>query len=298
MLRPGPPESCDTRAAWDRLRARVAAQAGWLCSPLPAGPGVCRTCRGPADADYARCFQCDLHVSCAPGLLADAVVPVSYAVKGGRHAANLWRYKSGRPEAGTAGAALLSLLLAFLRDHGRCVWQAAGFTAPTHVATVPSTRGRAGPHPLRVMVAGCLRLPPAELAIAVPAPVAAPGLAGAAGAAGPAAGLACPAPGPPGPAPYPEVEPDDRELQPDLFTAQRRLDGARVLLIDDTWTTGARAQSAAAAAKLAGAREVAVVVLGRHLNPADFAGQPFGRVVSGRGFRAGACAEHPPPVRD
>jgi hypothetical protein len=278
MLRPGPPESCDTRAAWDRLRARVAAQAGWLCSPLPAAPGVCRTCRGPADADYARCFQCDLHVSCAPGLLADAVVPVSYAVKGGRHAANLWRYKSGRPDAGTAGAALLFLLLAFLRDHGRCVWRAAGFSAPTHVATVPSTRGRAGPHPLRVMVARCLRLPPAELAIAVPAPVVAPGLAG--------------------PAPCPEPEPDDRELQPDLFTAERRLDEARVLLIDDTWTTGARAQSAAAAAKLAGAREVAVVVLGRHLNPADFAGQPFGRVVSGRGFRTDACAVHPPPVRD
>jgi orotate phosphoribosyltransferase len=39
-----------------------------------------------------------------------------------------------------------------------------------------------------------------------------------------------------------------------------------VLLIDDTWTTGASAQSAAAVLKQAGARTVAAVVIGRHLN--------------------------------
>jgi orotate phosphoribosyltransferase len=39
-----------------------------------------------------------------------------------------------------------------------------------------------------------------------------------------------------------------------------------VLLIDDTWTTGANAQSAAAALKDAGAGPVAAVVIGRHLN--------------------------------
>jgi orotate phosphoribosyltransferase len=39
-----------------------------------------------------------------------------------------------------------------------------------------------------------------------------------------------------------------------------------VLLIDDTWTTGANAQSAAAALKSAGAGPVAAVVIGRHLN--------------------------------
>ncbi len=39
-----------------------------------------------------------------------------------------------------------------------------------------------------------------------------------------------------------------------------------MLLIDDTWTTGANAQSAAAALKSAGAGPVAAVVIGRHLN--------------------------------
>ena len=263
----GPVGPAGPAAAWERLRACAGAEAGWLCSPLPAARGVCRTCRGPADPGFARCFQCGLHTSAAPGLLADTVVPVSYAVKGGRHAANLWRYKSGRPEAGAAGSALLALLLVFLRDHGRCVWQAAGSGPPTHVATVPSTRGRPGPHPLQALLGRCLRLPRAALAVT---------------SAYPGAAL-----GPPDP-----LEPDGREIQPSLFAAGRRLDAARVLLLDDTWTTGARAQSAAAAAKLAGARSVTIVVLGRHLNPADIAGQPFGRALGGRIFRGGTCAVH------
>ena len=266
----GPGGPLDPAAAWERLRACVSAQEGWLCSPQPAGRGVCRTCRGPADPGFARCFQCDLHASSAPGLLADAVVPVSYAVKGGRHAGNLWRYKSGLPDAGAAGAALLPLLLVFLRDHGSCVWRAAGFGTPTHVATVPSTRGRPGPHPLQAMLGRCLRLPQARLALASPARL-----------------------GPPGPlSPLDPLEPDDREVQPGLFAVEQRLDQARVLLLDDTWTTGARAQSAAAAAKLAGARGVVIVVLGRHLNPAGFAGRPFGRALDGRGFRIDTCAVH------
>ena len=45
--------------------------------------------------------------------------------------------------------------------------------------------------------------------------------------------------------------------------------GSDVLVVDDTWVSGGSAQSAAAALKLAGARRVAVVVLGRHVNPAD-----------------------------
>jgi adenine/guanine phosphoribosyltransferase-like PRPP-binding protein len=46
------------------------------------------------------------------------------------------------------------------------------------------------------------------------------------------------------------------------------------LLLDDTWTSGGTAQSAAVALKQAGARSVAVVVLGRHLPPAPVTGCP------------------------
>ena len=55
-------------------------------------------------------------------------------------------------------------------------------------------------------------------------------------------------------------------VQPGEVRRHRRIDGRSVLLIDDTWTTGASAQSAAAALKAAGAGATASVVIGRHLN--------------------------------
>ncbi|GAA2486929.1 hypothetical protein GCM10010434_032770 [Winogradskya humida] len=64
---------------------------------------------------------------------------------------------------------------------------------------------------------------------------------------------------------------DDRQFHPDRFAVDSHsLDGVpRVLVIDDTWTTGARVQSLAFALKAAGAVKVGAVVLGRHVNPAD-----------------------------
>jgi predicted amidophosphoribosyltransferase len=46
----------------------------------------------------------------------------------------------------------------------------------------------------------------------------------------------------------------------------RRMRGEPVMLIDDQWTSGGHAQSAAAALKLAGSGPVAVVSLGRHFD--------------------------------
>jgi orotate phosphoribosyltransferase len=43
-------------------------------------------------------------------------------------------------------------------------------------------------------------------------------------------------------------------------------DDPAVLLIDDTWTTGGNAQSAALALRAAGAAKVAAVVIGRHFD--------------------------------
>jgi phosphoribosylpyrophosphate synthetase len=43
--------------------------------------------------------------------------------------------------------------------------------------------------------------------------------------------------------------------------------GRRVLVVDDTWVTGARARSAAAALALAGAQVVAALVIGRAVDP-------------------------------
>jgi len=216
----------------------VLAQAPELDAPVPGMPGLCAVCHGPAGRGSACCFQCDLQGQCAGGGLDDLVVPVAYALKGSPHAKRLWQYKSipgSRNReldgaAASAGRLLLALLLVFLRDHGRCGWRRAGITwPPTHLAVVPSARGRTGPHPLRTLISPYLSCCWTEL-VATPD--------------------------------YHQA----RELDPDRFAAAP-VAGGRILLLDDTWTTGASAQSAAMALRRAGARSVATVVLGRHINP-------------------------------
>jgi hypothetical protein len=249
----------DGPAVWPRLRAQVAAQAAQLTAPDPAAArGVCTLCRGPGRPSLARCYRCDRYAEYLPGLLPDVVVPVAYASKGGPHATNLWRYKSGRPGADAAQAELRALLLVFLRDHGTCVWRRAGTPGASHVAVVPSRRGRPGPHPLQQLAAPYLTLTWVRLTLAR------------------------------------ADDPTVHDPDPSRFLAER-LTGASVLLLDDTWTTGASAVSAAAALRLAGARSVALVVLGRHLDAGRVAAP--GRAEGpppGIPFRPWLCAVHAP----
>jgi hypothetical protein len=97
---------------------------------------------------------------------------------------------------------------------------------------VPSGRGRPGAHPLVGLVRSCVDLPLVRLAIA------------------------------------PEVI-HSRGVNAGWVRVGDPVGGADVLVVDDTWVSGGSAQSVAAALKLAGAGRVAVVVLGRHVNPAD-----------------------------
>jgi hypothetical protein len=213
---------------WDLLRVRVQGVPA-LYQPLVTA--TCSVCRGPVGRGFVRCYQCGQHEQHGHGLLADAVVPVSYAIRGTPFAEDLWRYKAGVFRAGRpSSASLLALLLLFLHDHGSCVWRQAGMLAPDCLAVVPSGCGRTGRHPLLRMVTRYVTLPLAQLEM--------------------------------------RVGEQSRDLDVRRFRAGP-VAGARVLLLDDTWVSGASSQSAAAAFKLAGARQVAVVVLGRHLNPAD-----------------------------
>lgn len=182
----------------------------------------------------ALCFQCDLARSQAGGLLADAVVPIGYAIKGGQLADDLRRYKSERADAADAARRLRAMLSAFLRDHGPCVWRAAAMSPRAGtVAVVPSGQGRPGAHPLLDLVQSCVDLPATSLVTGRRDTVHRRGVS--------VGWLRVPGP----------------------------LAAEDVLLIDDTWVSGGSAQSAAAALKRAGAARVAVVVLGRHLDPAD-----------------------------
>jgi adenine/guanine phosphoribosyltransferase-like PRPP-binding protein len=70
-----------------------------------------------------------------------------------------------------------------------------------------------------------------------------------------------------------------------------------VLLVDDTWTTGARAQSAAIALHDAGAARVAVVVLGRHFDRDFGSGETYYQQAKTRKFTWDTCClEIDPPA--
>jgi hypothetical protein len=201
---------------------------------LSIGRVTCRTCRGPAPAGLARCYQCDLARRQAGELLADAVAPIGYAVRGGRLAVDLWRYKSGGAGAAESSARLQEMLAGYLRDHGLSLWTAAGMTsAPEIAAVVPGGRGRPGRHPLLGLVRSCVDVPLVGLSVAP------------AGAA------------------------HGRGVDPGWLRVDGPVTGADVLVVDDSWVSGGSAQSAAVALKLAGARRVAILVIGRHVNPDD-----------------------------
>jgi hypothetical protein len=133
-------------------------------------------------------------------------VPIAYGIKGEQHYQNLIAYKA-TPPAPSAQTRLRDLALLFLRSHWRCLAASAGGPI-TQLVVVPSTSGRTGQHPLASLLVPRIPLP---LVNVVP-------------------DLTYPA--------------SDRTFRRDRFqvpappTASQRLD--RVLLVDDTWTTGAR----------------------------------------------------------
>ena len=87
----------------------------------------------------------------------------------------------------------------------------------------------------------------------------------------------------------------DRSFSEARYVADGAAEGKRVLLIDDTWTTGGAMQSAAAALRQAGAQAVAGIVIGRHLH-LDFewgsgsAAEEYQKLP--RVFDWSACAVH------
>jgi hypothetical protein len=208
---------------------QLTAPAGnYLLNPRP-GPGVCRVCCNLTDG-FARCYAC----GSIEAWIA-AVAPISYSFSGGQLHHALAGYKR------TTGAAsrrmsveLAAIAWRFLAEHEACVARAAGVDGFEIVATVPSGgRGRDERHPLRRIVAelcGPTRERHERLLLRS------------------------------------ETDVTGRAFSAHKYEPVRELHGETVLLIDDTWTTGTNAQSAAAALREAGAGQIGAVVIGRFLN--------------------------------
>ena len=193
------------------------------------GPNVCGTCFN-FTAGYTRCYAC---AHCQPVL--DAVVPISYSVAREQLHHALASYKRLHGDvARRLGAILAAILWKFIAHHERCLAQAAGATRFDLVTTVPSSdRNRDERHPLRQIV-GELVGPTRDRHQRLLRRT--------------------------------ETDVPARTFSDAKFHPIKPLQGQAVLLIDDTWTTGASAQSAAAALKAAGAGLTAAIVIGRHLN--------------------------------
>jgi hypothetical protein len=206
----------------------TAAYGNVLVAPR-AGDGVCRTCFNLTDG-YERCYAC-----AHGGRGLDLVVPISYSVAGEQLHHALVTYKRGpKPVATELGRQLAAVLWRFLAAHERCVARTLGVASIPLVTTVPSNDpARDDEHPLHGLVHHTVK-PTSERFRRLLRRTVRPAV--------------------------PHVFCAER------YTATAPLDGEAVLLIDDTWTTGANAQSAATALKLAGAGPVALVVIGRHLN--------------------------------
>ena len=208
----------------------------------PAGaPGVCRICHGATtfrddDRYWPTCWNCrDI-----PAHGVRLIVPVSLV-----HTSESQLYAAARdyksPSISEAARSTHSLFLAatlqrYLREHRSCISDAADAEWET-ITVVPSAGGRPLPHPLETSVqrAPALREEHERLLR------------------------------------WTGQEIDHTHPNPAAFEPITDIEGSKILLIDDTFTSGANIQSAAAAIAAGGGHVVAAA--------------PVGRVIDTRGER-------------
>jgi predicted amidophosphoribosyltransferase len=175
---------------------------------------------------HDRCFACTR----SPRCLA-AVVAISYSVAGEQLHHALAGYKRLPDPAGRQLAlSLAAVLWRYLRAHEPCLATAAGVARFSTVTSVPPTRS---PDRLEEMLA--TQVAPVRDRYRSLLMVNDPDV-------------------------------DAHHFSARRYRATHKLRGESVLLIDDTWTTGANAQSAAATLTRAGAGSVAALVIGRFVN--------------------------------
>jgi hypothetical protein len=237
--------------------------------PLP-GPGVCRICRGPAREGSEFCWCCRSVCSAleeAPASMPH-VLPIAAFRPGDTWSVVLRRYKDAPVVASRRHfSKLLSAVVErVLAAHGGCLWlQSGGFDA---YCVVPTSRPQPRiepPHPLESLLAGIGYLELRELVRLRPVKV------------------------------VRHLQPSAEAFVPAHSSCPA---GKRILLIDDSWVTGARALSAVVALRAAHATVAGALVIGRSVDPSASSNSrswwaDLGPVTRESGFTddAGACSE-------
>jgi hypothetical protein len=216
---------------------------------------VCTTCCGGSDPRFTICPSCRDVCRQLGGILFPVVPIALTTVDRPLHRA-LCRYKTNCPSAPVDARRLSGIWSAFVENHMECVAPAGIDT----VLVVPSLGGR---HPIRHPLADLLvragGLPePADLLLPGPTAI------------------------------------GHRHASATAVRVSTSLRGRRVLLVDDTYTTGAHLQSAAVAVRDAGAVSVHPVVFGRFVR----GGWPPARRIlewaRSHPWDAGRCIRCPP----
>jgi hypothetical protein len=248
-----------TAAGGDDDTAAVARQlvrraGGYLRNPIREASVTCTVCTTPVDG-LNQCLVC-LRAYRATTGLADLVMPLTYGIQGAQSAFLLRQYKDSPDARIRRQQALVInwlLYLAILLHEG-CMSNRVGL-AIGHRLAVPSVRGRVGVHPFEVLTRqmNATRESP-KLVVS-------------------------------------QADTGERVVSMDRLTVDPQTDlaGQHVLILDDTWTTGANAQSAALAARRAGAAAVSVMVVGRWLRPDFGRNADFIKTRLGRDYDPSIC---------
>ena len=227
-----------------------------MLTPVPAvGRGVCRVCHRAARPGYDRCESC-LRTMNQVAHPVELVVPISLFQSGD----SLWNLLRGYKDSPDPivrrrqSNRLAAILARFLRLHADCIHRAGGGEWDL-VTVVPPSKVREEPQPLLAVLArvGSAR----EQAQVTLERVAKPG---------------------------------HRRASEDAYSATVQIAGRRVLLVDDTLTSGAALQSAASALAAAGGIVAAAVVIGRVIDVEFSSGdRAMWNSCSRQGFSFGRC---------
>jgi len=204
--------------------------------PVPlVADGICEICHWTVNPGYEQCWSCE-QAMIGVSRPIELVVPISVYRVGEQLHTVLRNYKDSEPGPvqDRLRAQVASMVARFLLLHRPCIVEAAGDLDWQAITTVPSSRpDRPPPHPLEQVLGLVSELRQAHIRTL-------------------ARGLD----------PIDHNRPSDRGYEVIADIRERRL-----LLLDDTYTSGARLQSAASALQRAGATVVAAVVVGRVVKP-------------------------------
>lgn len=194
---------------------------------------TCVLCTTPVYGGYQKCWSCSQQGSLSQS--ADIVVPLTYAVARTQSGTMMRHYKDDdSPEVRRRHTQVIRRLLYLgIVQHERCVEAIVGHRIDRRIA-IPSNNGRIGIHPFIAMAQG--------LKAVSESPQLVPGTESV----------------------------GEREISTSRFGVQpsaARFDGEHVLILDDTWTTGSRTQSAAVLLRQLGATHVSVMVVARWIEP-------------------------------